>query len=540
MSITVNDCLNLPCLKDARVVGGHKGLNRIVSSISVLEYANPESLQEELFSNSEFYGSELVISAFTSVKDDIEAQCANIERLAAVGEVGLILYYVGIFLPKIDKSLIALANELDFPIIVMPENRFNLRYSEVIVEVMEAIIADRSRNNYFVSEILERISKLKKAQRTMDNVLRMISDRIHSTILLTDENNKILNIAVWPRGYEDDFSTIFENFDKKSTSSASYIIDFDGTSMYICTSELTIEDGHKVKFHIAKDNDYETSDFVRQTKEILRISLNLFSQNHSTVVLSELVRAILDDEPMNMRRLATFFNINVSEFNSLWVLKPNNQNKDVAIDSVISSTIEFLDTYSNTLVVDQYNNSVVIFMDKKSIAVGNAALYSSELIKLLKMQGHYYDLVICNQLITTKDVRSAYLVIDAHLSSAKIIFPSKSILTAEDLIFSHSCEKIIEAGESSLERKLAPLIYLISHSNLSGFDVESTLSTYMLDCQQNVGLSADTLFLHKNTMKYRLQQITEKLGHSIKKMPESYNLYQACAIHRLLENSKKN
>ena len=100
MSVTIADLLRLPCLSEAEVVAGKSGLNKIVSSISVLEYANMGSLLDEFFNNNEFNGGELVITGFTNIKDDVDAQCANIQRLNDVGEVGIILYYVGIFCPR--------------------------------------------------------------------------------------------------------------------------------------------------------------------------------------------------------------------------------------------------------------------------------------------------------------------------------------------------------------------------------------------------------------------------------------------------------
>ena len=112
MSVTVSDILKLPSMRDARVAGGERGLGRIVDSVSVLEYAQPSLTLTELFDNIEFMGNELVITAFATIKDDVEAQCANIRRLAEVGEVGLVLYYVGIFLPRVDSRLIRLADEL--------------------------------------------------------------------------------------------------------------------------------------------------------------------------------------------------------------------------------------------------------------------------------------------------------------------------------------------------------------------------------------------------------------------------------------------
>jgi hypothetical protein len=200
MSVTVADLLKLPSLREARVVAGEGGLSRIVSSISVLEYADVTLLQDNLFRNNEFYGSEIVITGFINIKENVEAQCANIRRLAEAGEVGLILYYVGIFMPKIDERLIQLSDELNFTLICMPENRMDLRYSEVICEVMEAIFKDQKSEASFVSELLERIARLPQHQRSVDTALKMLSDRIRTTVVLADASGRILNEAAWPRG----------------------------------------------------------------------------------------------------------------------------------------------------------------------------------------------------------------------------------------------------------------------------------------------------------------------------------------------------
>ena len=53
MSVTVADLLCLPSLRLANVLGGHKGLNKIVSSISVLESINPSLLTDEMFGKGE-------------------------------------------------------------------------------------------------------------------------------------------------------------------------------------------------------------------------------------------------------------------------------------------------------------------------------------------------------------------------------------------------------------------------------------------------------------------------------------------------------
>lgn len=42
MSVTVADLLRLSSLRNARVEAGRGGLSRIVASLSVLEYADPD------------------------------------------------------------------------------------------------------------------------------------------------------------------------------------------------------------------------------------------------------------------------------------------------------------------------------------------------------------------------------------------------------------------------------------------------------------------------------------------------------------------
>lgn len=98
MSVTVEDLMRLPSLRQAKVIGGSGGMRRVVSSISVLESTKPEILVNELFpdARSGYSGGELVITGFINCTDDVEMQCENVRRLIEGGEVGLVLYYVGV------------------------------------------------------------------------------------------------------------------------------------------------------------------------------------------------------------------------------------------------------------------------------------------------------------------------------------------------------------------------------------------------------------------------------------------------------------
>ena len=65
-------------------------------------------------------------------------------------------------------------------------------------------------------------------------------------------------------------------------------------------------------------------------------------------------------------------------------------------------------------------------------------------------------------------------------------------------------------------------------------DLLDTACVYLLDCDSSVTRTAEMLFLHKNTIKYRLQRIADLLGYRLGKMPETIELYRSAAVYRLL------
>ena len=174
MSVTVSDLLKLPSLQQARVIGGAGGLKKVVSSISVLESTDPGVLINEVFHHNKYPGSEIVITGFLNCINDVERQCSNLLRLIEGGEVGMVLYYVGVYLPYVDQRLIEIANEHDFVLICMPEGQRHLRYSDLITDVTECIYKDRQVPGSLVSDILARISSAPHHQQTVGTALQML------------------------------------------------------------------------------------------------------------------------------------------------------------------------------------------------------------------------------------------------------------------------------------------------------------------------------------------------------------------------------
>lgn len=72
VSVTVEDILKLPSLRQAKVLGGAGGLKKVVSSISVLEATDPSVLVKEVFPQDKYFGSEIVITGFLNCIHDVD------------------------------------------------------------------------------------------------------------------------------------------------------------------------------------------------------------------------------------------------------------------------------------------------------------------------------------------------------------------------------------------------------------------------------------------------------------------------------------
>lgn len=523
MSVTVADTLKLPSLRNAEVVGGRGGLQKTVWSISVLETVDPELLNNALFHNDEFFGGELVITSFVNIKDDVDMQCRNIRRLAEGGEVGLILFYVGSFMNAIDERLIQLADECDFPLICMPRNRTDLRYGEVISDVMEAIFKDQSSGGSLVVELLERVSRLPKHQQTVDTVVKLLAGHLRATVIVADSERNVLNEAAWPRT-ETDIHTNVKNFPKQY----SLIAPVSSREGLIYGAGIKTEGGRGLELFIVRENGPLPELVLRQAAETVQLAVGLWSRQHDRTVISELVKAILQDEPIKMRRLADLFQIDVASVGAMWIVA--SESVTVFSSELPNIVRELARQYCNTSFADIFEGDLVLFMD------GPDSIQEAESLKeaLLECLPKGAVLARFSNLKDTSAVREAFLANRDYAADVRRIFPERACFSGEEIFFAKACRQRTEQGEAAVTEALSSL------NSLSGEreedELKRTLSVYLLDTERGLAETAEKLFLHKNTIKYRLKCMSDRFGYRIGAMPASARLYEAVAIDRLLRS----
>nr|WP_245640143.1 PucR family transcriptional regulator [Paenibacillus dakarensis] len=524
--ITVQDMLQLPSFRGAKVLTGKNSLHRTISSLSVLEVSNADYSSRIVHSvQDEWYAEEIVISSFYSIKDSVEKQCEAIEYLHGLGEVGLILYYVGIIIPEVAEEVLQLAESKDFIIICMPENDFSLRYNEVIYEVMEAIVLkNQTINDNFVNEALEKVSLLPEHSRSVEITLKFLSDRLKTNLILTNTNMEIVNQVMWPRNSTLDVAHLIEK-------QAPYLVNGsrgqadDHSDCFMECKTVHQKNGEALYLFLIKENTKLPAKTVDKTCEVVQVAINLWGDKHNEVSEYALVKAIINDESEKMRRLAQLLHIDVSSIQMMWLIEI----QDLSLEKLIREELEeHLFKYYKTALIQTIDHCVIALMGNCSYKYNEYEI-AAEYIDTTNFFPVISEMVYAPRMRNTQDVRRMYRLVNNIGRKVHLIYEHRKLFTAAEIRSMKQAIDLSVQGEETLEEYMAVIDPIINEP-----DSIKTLMTFLLDARGNYDECGKMLFVHKNTVKYRIKKISEAIGYDITVNSESYDVYIACMIYRLI------
>ncbi|WP_434630703.1 PucR family transcriptional regulator [Thermoanaerobacterium thermosaccharolyticum] len=143
MGIAIKEALKIGGLKEGKIVAGHKGLNRIVNYVDILEV--PDML-------GWLKGEELILTTGYAIKDNPDMQEKLISELAKINAAGIVIK-INRFWDKIPEIMIKKANELSFPIIQIPPD---VPYIDITNPLLKEILLKQNEEK-FMNKILKEI-----------------------------------------------------------------------------------------------------------------------------------------------------------------------------------------------------------------------------------------------------------------------------------------------------------------------------------------------------------------------------------------------
>lgn len=181
--LTVADFLNLEPFKDFTLVSGFKGLTNKISSANIMD--NPDALDW-------FSPEEMLLSSGYFFKDNKTLQDGILRQLKMINCPALILKPTS-YLGTIPDNMLSLSNEMNLPIIEMP---YGISFSKVMARVTEELSEDYNALNRKSLDIHNEFFQLTLHGGSLQKISDILSRMLDSSIFLCDTNWSVLNSTV--------------------------------------------------------------------------------------------------------------------------------------------------------------------------------------------------------------------------------------------------------------------------------------------------------------------------------------------------------
>lgn len=524
MAISVFDVLTLSCLNGADLIAGRPGLDNIVESVGMADIFESQYLG--IFETQEFLENRLILSSFLP-SWPLNKQCACLNFLYRSRASGLVLFFLPPHKRHMDCDFIALADKLNFPVVLMPPGIYS--YSDTISSIIQAIHKhpEPLQLSYHARMDLARVPK---SRRNADILLEILGESIGISLALLGGHFEILH----QKQYGAPSAPPFENFDfflnlQTTPEDTGVFQDQEGNLTYYSCQRVFLHDSD-VKYLLSVSDTAPVS--CAQTSWIAEIVSFFFtSWNIHKDGVNSLAAALVKSDRAEAQSLAKSLGIRLENVGILYIYISSRELTDAEMATCFIRIEQYFSRLSLRPIMTKQDRCVIVFLELPSYPL-NFKEFTEEFFCDIAS----YDSSGLLFAHTQPDVMSEnyFRLVAETMSYAHKIYPRKKIFSLQELKFVQACVAIVQQEQNKVDRYLNAAKPLLGKQN---WDLElwNTLTVHLLDADGKVELTANYLYVHTSTVKYRLKRVSECLGYNLHKMPESYQLYMALALKRLLQ-----
>lgn len=539
--LTIEEAIKIGGLAKGEVIAGWGGVYNQVSSISVLEVTSPDVVKW-------INGGELFITSFYSIADNIEKQIEIIEILHEKSCAGLVICSMNFYLKQISSEVTKRADDLNVPLIIVPSD---MKYVDIITPLMDKILLIQKADLQFALNLQIKLYNFILADQDIHDLIETLGQLIGKSIVIFDCDFVCLTkYELLDSEVETLREVVKNNFlfiNEKQRQEDSRIISYEDKLIYpiVLGNEFY---GFAVILPVREESE---KILLAINQAIIAISLMLTKKRRLKDIyktskidfIADLMSGNFSNEQIVKERAISFgwdldnkHNIlvcNLDDFyiNGLDKYKNRKANKHGYINF---SRIEEIILEENAENIFGYRSDLIIILLNGYKPENN----NSRLKKLGKKIVEYGKLNNFNISIGVSDYFGQYQGIPTAYSQSiqairlgRIIFGRGKVVFYSDLglykyLYDMSFNESVNICANNLLEELRDYD-LKNNSNLV-----DTLRI-LLEYNSNIKDTADTLYIHKNTVFYRLNRIIKILGHDPLEKPYKLQYELAFLIKKL-------
>ncbi len=564
MTITVRDALQIGALVNATVLAGSGGLDSEIKAVDIIDVPDAAIW---------FRRDSLLSTTFYALKDNIEAQLQMLEDIKSCGGAALIIFSPERYISRIDKRLVQKAEELNLPLLQMPD----CSYIDVIMPVMSRVLDKQIRALEYAGEVHRMMTDIVLKGKGLQELLTSLSTLMDNPVLMADAELHLLG-AGRPPGAEA------PNLLLKEALRGREKISLNDFYPHGLLSELLREKKPAYYRHgsaradyldffypvIAGDNFYGTLILPDLEVELDRAKTVAMEAGAMAIALDALkVTAIRDAERKNELEFyselllgniknreniisqSRQFGLDASgsyyviivEMNkeSIYYGPPESNSLELSKEElekrlfrVLQYTLE--KENSGGVVVEALGSLVILARVPSQLGPEESRGYGKELLLSFKeaagkrMEDIPVYMAAGDYCPDIERISACYMEAWETIDIGKKLFADSFAFTYADMAPYHMVKRFL-ANPGTPE--LFNTIYdpLLRYDREKGGELVLTLETY-LECNFSRTKTAEKMHLHRNSLNYRLQKIEELLGRDVDTL-DTFPLLLASISRRL-------
>lgn len=472
-------------------------------------------------------------------KENQDQLCNLIERLSKMSITALAIK-LGRFIDQLDDKVIKTATDLNFPLLLIPQD---MTMGEIYRQVTTFLLDSTGEDLLFAFNVQKEFYNLALQNSSSQVLIHSLSTMIQRTVILVDPFGNITNSS---RGFDVKFyktpiRRIIENIldlkDEKSVKK-SKIIDKFNQSIDIDIHPIKISKYYPYYLVVFSPEGYQYSALNLAIEQAilvlafslykdLRIMFSELSEKYNSVNGIMLLDSLNNTTEDEMNALARKHNIRDSDYYQVVIISVVHNKIPIENHSFRVEWFILIYQWLEDKIQSHHKDRVTLIPDMKNFNL--VLIIQDEDFPLEKTFISYRDIIyktlnlelifgIGIKVFNSLNLKNSYLQAKNALNKGEVKDDINFIkyyvpLEILDLMQSISSEKI----NSFVIHNLGPLAnpkdkYLL--------DLQKTLEIY-LNCNCDITRTAEELFVHRNTVIYRIEKCEEILG--IKIDPSSLN-----------------
>ncbi|WP_066893555.1 PucR family transcriptional regulator [Clostridium nigeriense] len=534
--MNINEMMKISSLKDAKLLAGNNGMDNSIISVNVLEALDIENWGR--------FG-EVILTSFFALKDLDDNQLdLFFKKMKDIG-ISAIIIKIDRLVTKIPDKIIHLCNEFSIPLIKINKD---VKYESIILEILGPII---NRNVYLLNKYYNVHSELTNLAMTVpsiEGILFEFKKMINKDVSLINSLKKtevstnhllsdvtIVNKKEIPNEnyiyfkYERN-EVIYNNTNPKITGSQIRVpIPYLGFNDY----ELII---HEVDKEINSEDFMVLENAVKFLQmELLKrysISQNLFQQKNNIIgdLLNDRIYEKKDiDEVLESFDLDKYSNYQIILIKLYQKEKNTNLDKNLMLPILMQIRNRFKLAFKHTAFLERSDRIVFIFNfndENNDSTLNHIEKIMDSLSSNHIFKDFYYRISISN-IVKRYDLPKANKEVLDTQKVLNLFHNSNKTFHYEEL----GIYKIFLETDNltNIEKFISPKVtaFKIKHPQLF-----ETLDVF-LNSSQSYLATAEKLFLHPKTVRYRIDKIKEILKTDLTDQEEILQIQVASRLFKL-------